>query len=273
VTYPAHEGIVIEKRGPVLRIRIDRPESLNAMTPDQFSFVGSICRLVERDDDVRVVVLSGSGDSFCAGADLKNVDLSASGGQVPAVTPDGNPFLPLLELSKPLIGAINGVAAGGGLGLALCCDMRVASERARFSVSFGRIGITANDTIAWLLPRIVGIAKSLELIYLSTPIDAAEAERIGLVSYVVPHSQLDRKVDELVTGFAAAPPFATRLSKRLVLDGLNRPYRDHVMSQEYASLANRMIADHDIKEGVAAFRESRPPRFEGNKAERRWANY
>jgi 2-(1,2-epoxy-1,2-dihydrophenyl)acetyl-CoA isomerase len=273
VQYPMMDGIEVELDGSVLTVRFARPDSYNAVTPDQCSFVGTLFRLAERDDDVRVVVLTGSGAAFCAGADLKNVDLSASGGQIPAVTAEGNPFLPLLELSKPLIGAVNGVAAGGGLGYALCCDLRVASERARFSVGFGRIGITANDTIAWLLPRIVGVAKALELIYLSRPIDAAESERIGLASYVVGHDQLDAKVKDLATAFAEGPPFATRLSKRLVLDGLNRSYRDHVMSQEYASLANRMIADHDIKEGAAAFKEKRPPRFRGMSAERRWSNY
>jgi 2-(1,2-epoxy-1,2-dihydrophenyl)acetyl-CoA isomerase len=248
VQYPTLKGIETELEGSVLTVRFARPESYNAVTPDQCSFVGTLFRLAERDEDVRVVVLTGSGAAFCAGADLKHVDLSAAGGQIPAVTAEG-------------------------LGYALCCDLRVASERARFSVGFGRIGITANDTIAWLLPRVVGVAKALELIYLSRPIDAMESERIGLVSYVVGHDLLETRAKEMAAAFAEGPPFATRLSKRLVLDGLNRSYRDHVMSQEYASLANRMIADHDIKEGAAAFMEKRPPRFRGVTVERRWSNY
>ena len=182
--------IAAERRNHILTITIDRPERLNAVTPDQVSHISTQCAEAERDDDVRVVVITGTGEGFCAGADISNVDLSAAGGQIPPIRTSGNVFLPLLELSKPLIGAINGVAAGGGLGLALCCDLRVASDRARFATAFGRIGLTANDAVAWLLPRIVGIAKALELIYVPGPIDAAEALRIGLVSYVVPPNEL-----------------------------------------------------------------------------------
>jgi 2-(1,2-epoxy-1,2-dihydrophenyl)acetyl-CoA isomerase len=243
------------------------------MTPNQMNYVGQLCAAAEHDDDVRAVVLTGTGDSFCAGADLGDVDLSAEGGQIPPVSMSRNLFLPLLQLSKPLIGAINGVAAGGGLGLALCCDLRLASDNARFSTSFSRIALTANDTVAWLLPRIVGIAKALELIYVSKPIDAAEAERIGLVSYVKPRDELDRAVAELTDAVLAGPPVALRFSKRLVIDGLDRSYRDHVLAQEYASLANRLIANHDIQEGVAAFKEKRAPEFQGNLMEARWDNY
>jgi 2-(1,2-epoxy-1,2-dihydrophenyl)acetyl-CoA isomerase len=172
-----------------------------------------------------------------------------------------------------LIGIVNGVAAGGGLGLALCCDIRVASARARFATSFTRIGITANDTVAYLLPRIVGVAKALELIYDPRAIDATEAERIGLVSYVTPSDQLDAFVDEFVGRIEAGPPAALRFSKRLVLDGLDRTYREHVLAQEYASLANRVVADHDTTEGVTAFKEKRPPNFKGITAKPRWDNY
>jgi 2-(1,2-epoxy-1,2-dihydrophenyl)acetyl-CoA isomerase len=256
-----------------MTIRIVRPERRNALTPDQFNQISEACGAAERDDDVRVVVIIGTDDAFCAGADLGDVDLSNSGGQIPAIVPFGNVFVPILDLSKPLIGAINGVAAGGGLGLALCCDIRIASDKARFAVGFTRIGITANDAVGWALPRVVGVAKALELIYLARPIDAAEAERIGLVSYVHPHDRFGDAVDELVASVAAAPPVGVRFSKRLVLDGLTRSYRDHVLAQEYASLANRVMADDDIKEGIAAFKEKRQPQFHGSKLQRRWQNY
>jgi 2-(1,2-epoxy-1,2-dihydrophenyl)acetyl-CoA isomerase len=149
----------------------------------------------------------------------------------------------------------------------------VAADTARFATAFSRIGITANDSVGWLLPRIVGVAKALELIWLGTPIDAGEAERIGLVSYVVGADDLDAKVDTMARAFADGPPIAMQLSKRLVRDGLNRSYREHVLAQEYASLANRTLAPGDIAEGVAAFAEKRPPLFEGFKGNRRWRNY
>jgi 2-(1,2-epoxy-1,2-dihydrophenyl)acetyl-CoA isomerase len=262
-----------ERRDHILTITIDRPERLNAVTPDQVNEISKLCAQAENDDDVRVVVLTGTGEGFCAGADMSGVDLSASGGQIPPIRTSGNVFVPILELTKPLIGAINGVAAGGGMALALCCDIRVASERARFATAFARIGLTANDTVAWLLPRIVGIAKALELIYSPGPIDAAEALRTGLVSYVVPPAELMTRSYELAERFAQAPPYAVRLSKTMVIDGLSRSYREHVLAQEYSSLANRMIANHDILEGAAAFREKRPPQFKGVTAPRRWQNY
>jgi 2-(1,2-epoxy-1,2-dihydrophenyl)acetyl-CoA isomerase len=267
------DGVEVALRDGALVVTIDRPARRNALTPDQVHHIGQVCAAAERDDAVRVVEIRGTGDSFCAGADLSDADLSASGGQIPPISMGRNLFLPILELSKPLVGVINGVAAGGGLGLALCCDIRIASERARFATAFTRIGITANDAVAYLLPRIVGIAKALELIYFGRPIDAAEAERIGLVSYVRPHDDLAAFADDFVERLLAGPPAALRFSKRLVLDGLDRTYREHVLAQEYASLANRVLADHDIQEGVAAFKEKREPRFQGIRATPRWQNY
>jgi len=273
VPFESIDGIDVTLRDHLLRIRLDRPEHLNAMTPDQMNHVSKLCAQAEDDDDVRVVLLTGTGEAFCAGADLSGVDLSASGGQIPPVSMSKNLFLALLELSKPLVGAVNGIAAGGGLGLALCCDIRLGSADARFATSFSRIGLTANDAVAWLLPRIVGIAKAIELIAFARPIDAREAERIGLISYRYANDEFDARVTEFVDALLAAPPVGLRFSKRLVMDGLNRSYREHVLAQEYATLANRTIADHDIQEGVAAFREKRAPDFSGNLMRPVWENY
>jgi 2-(1,2-epoxy-1,2-dihydrophenyl)acetyl-CoA isomerase len=267
------EGVEVTSRDHLLTIRLARPERRNAMTPDQMNYVGTLCREAEDDNDVRVVLLTGTGDAFCAGADLSGVDLSADGGQIPPVSMGRNLFLPMLELTKPLIGGINGVAAGGGLGLALCCDIRLGSEDARFATAFSRIALTANDAVGWLLPRIVGIAKAIELISIAKPIDATESERIGLLSYVYRREEFAEKVGEFVDAMLAGPPVGLRFSKRLVLDGLNRTYREHVLAQEYASLANRTIANHDIQEGVAAFKEKRTPEFQGNLMQSRWDNY
>lgn len=270
---PEIEGVDVTLENHLLTIRIARPERLNALTPDQMNFVSRACAAAEEDDDVRVVVIAGDEAAFCSGADLTDTDLSASGGQIPPISMGRNLFLSLLELSKPLIAAVEGVAAGGGLGLALCCDIRIASTRARFATSFGRIGITANDTVAWMLPRIVGTAKALELIYNPRPIDAHEAQRIGLVSYVYEQADFDDRFASFIAQLLEAPPVAVRFSKRLVIDGLDRSYREHVLAQEYASLANRVLADNDIAEGVNAFKEKRPPKFTGSHKQPRWQNY
>jgi enoyl-CoA hydratase/carnithine racemase len=273
VAFASIDGVEVTNRDHLLTIRLARPEKRNAMTPNHMNYLGQLCAAAEHDDDIRVVVITGVEDAFCAGADLGEADLSADGGQIPPVSMGRNLFLPMLELSKPFIGAINGVAAGGGLGVALCTDIRIASEDARFATSFSRIALTANDAVGYLLPRIVGVAKALELIYVGRPIGATEAERIGLVSYVHPRAEFDDKVGEFVEQLLAGPPMGLRFSKRLVLDGMDRSYREHVLAQEYASLANRVVANEDIEEGVAAFKEKRTPRFEGSKLQSRWDNY
>jgi enoyl-CoA hydratase/carnithine racemase len=273
MTLPSMDGIDTTLVDHVVTIRIDRPRRRNALTPDHFAHLAELFRAIEHDDEIRAVVVTGTADAFCAGADLGEADLSITGGQIPPYGPSGNVFVPIVESSKPLIGAINGVAAGGGLGLALCCDIRIAREDARFATAFGRIGLTANDAVAWALPRVVGTSRALELIYLGRPVDAAEAERIGLVSSVHPRGSFEQAVAELVDGIRAAPPVAVRLSKRLVLDGLQRGYREHVMAQEYASLANRMMANDDIAEGITAFLEKRPAMFKGSTLVRRWMAY
>jgi 2-(1,2-epoxy-1,2-dihydrophenyl)acetyl-CoA isomerase len=270
---PTIEGVDVTLENHLLTIRIARPERLNALTPDQMNYVSRVCAAAEEDNDVRVVAIAGNQHAFCSGADLTDTDLSAGGGQIPPVSMGRNLFLSLLELSKPLVAAVEGVAAGGGLGLALCCDIRIASTQARFATSFGRIGITANDTVAWLLPRIVGPAKALELIYNPRPIDAVEAERIGLVSYVYEQDQFEEHFASFTAQLLEAPPVAVRFSKRLVIDGLDRSYREHVLAQEYASLANRVLGDEDIAEGVNAFKEKRPPKFRGSQKLPRWQNY
>jgi 2-(1,2-epoxy-1,2-dihydrophenyl)acetyl-CoA isomerase len=127
--------------------------------------------------------------------------------------------------------------------------------------------------VGWLLPRIVGIAKALELIYDPRPIEAAEACRIGLVSDVLPHDDLLPRVAEMAARIAAGPPVAMRRSKVMVMDGLSRSDRDHVIAQECSALANRALANHDIEEEVAAFKQKRRPEFRGVIAERRWRGY
>jgi 2-(1,2-epoxy-1,2-dihydrophenyl)acetyl-CoA isomerase len=272
VEYPVCEGIETSVDDRILTIRFARPERQNSFTPTQGVFIGTVFGLAERDDDVRAIVLTGTGPWFSAGADLREVDISAAGSLVPPVASNENLFMPVVECSKPLIASVNGGCAGGGLGFALCCDLRIASSNATFATSFLRVGLTANDGVAYFLPRIVGVAKALELIYTPAPIGAAEAERIGLVSYVVEPDHLEARTRELALAFAATPPYSARLSKRMVIDGMTRTYREHVMAQEYASLANRFAANHDIEEGVAAFRQKRPADFRGTAGQRTFSD-
>lgn len=259
----AMEGIAISGPDAVMTITIDRPASRNGLTVEHMRYIGDVCTWAEDVDDVRCIVITGTDGVFCSGADLAGMDVTAPLGSPPVTVRSADLYGPLLDISKPTIAAVNGGAAGGGLGLALACDVRIASDRAKFATAFSRIGVPANDAVPWLLPRAVGLSRALELIYDTRAIEATEAHAVGLVSRVVPHDKLYAEVGELAIRFAAAPPYAVRFSKRLVLDGQTRSYRDFVMMQDYAQLANQTAAGHDIAEGVGAFLEKRAARFVG----------
>lgn len=247
----------------VAAITLDRPDFNNAVTPEMMRRLGALCDRCDADPGVRVVVLRGVGRWFCSGADMRSVDLSGRPGGDPPVDFRRDVYVPILRLNKPLIGCVNGAAAGGGLGLALACDLRLAADSAIFATSFTRIGIVAHDLVTWLLPRVVGIPKALELVYRPKPIDAAEALRIGLVSEVLPAAALDARVLDLAREIAGLAPRSVQASKRLILEAPYRSLEEHLMAQEYAALSNRMVAQHDIVEGTAAFAQKRKPVFRG----------
>jgi 2-(1,2-epoxy-1,2-dihydrophenyl)acetyl-CoA isomerase len=257
------EGIHVGLEDTVLTIRIDRPHVYNAITVPHLRYIGDACQWAEDAPEVRCIVITGTGSSFCSGADLQSIDLN-SVTDLPPVGPEAaDLYGPVMQVSKPTIAAVNGAAAGGGFGLTLCCDVRIAAERARFAPAFSRVGVPANDTVPWLLPRLIGLSRTLELLYDTRPVGAADALAMGLVSRVVPDDRLAAETAELAARFAAAPPYAVRLTKRLVLEGLTKSYREFVLLQDYANLANRVAAPGDIAEGVQAFADKRPPRFTG----------
>jgi 2-(1,2-epoxy-1,2-dihydrophenyl)acetyl-CoA isomerase len=209
-----------------------------------------------------VVILTGAGRAFCAGQDLKE-----------RLAPDAAPLdvevrerydpivLAIRRLPKPVIAAVNGVAAGAGAALAFACDLRIAAEEASFVLAFGRIGLVPDSGASWFLPRIVGAARAAELLYLPDPLPAAEALRIGLVSRVVPGEQLLTETEALARRLAAGAPLALALTKRALDRSLEvglAEALDHEASLQ--GIAGRS-ADH--AEGLAAFVEKRAPRFRG----------
>lgn len=255
----------------VATVTLDRPENRNAMSLNLMAEVMDALGRADRDRSVRVVIVTGAGDgAFCAGGDLRVLgdgDRAADAGPPTAyqrrawLKHNQQMILAVRATEKPVLAAVNGVAVGGGCDLALACDLRFASDRARFGEVFSKIGLFPGTGGTYLLPRVVGVAKALELIWTGDVIDAAEAERIGLVTAVVPHEQLMSTVEAFAGRLAAGPPLALSLAKSAVYRGLDL---DIAAAFDYAATAEAItLTSEDHTEGLAAFRERRTPTYRG----------
>ena len=259
---PSNE-VLVEIRDRVATITLNRPDVLNAVHREMFEEIRGAALDLDDDPDVGAIILTGAGRGFCSGVDVSGHDFGSSVDRTPTVYAyEGGPAA-IYNIRKPTIAAVGGPAVGVGMGMALACDIRIASEDARFTTGLARVGLPAVDGLGWTLPRLVGEAKALELIYTADMIGAGEAERIGLVSYVTPRGELAERAFDLARRFAEGPPFASYLSKFLVRKGANLDF-EHYLPHEYAaSLNNRFFAGHDITEAAQARKEKRKPAFRG----------
>ena len=261
----------------VATITFNRPEKLNAWTVVMEQEVRSAMEEADRDDNVRVVVLTGAGRGFCAGADmslLKNVAdrgvvkdvrdraLSREGQSNDARIDFQKKYSYFPAVGKPVIAAINGPVVGLGLVIALYCDLRWASDAARLSTTFARRGLIAEYGIAWMLPRLVGLPNALDLLLSARTIDAAEALRMGLVNLVIPQNIFSDKVSENARELASSvSPRSLRVIKRQVYDAMFQTLAEAFEASEREMLAS--LQSEDFKEGVAHYVEKRAPVFTG----------
>ena len=260
------EFLIYEQQGPLVTLTMNQPEKRNPLTGN--SAVGEFLAAIDRidgDDSVRCVILTANGPSFSAGGDIREMKRQAT----PEVTEmdirrdyrRGIQRLPLalFNLEVPVIAAVNGHAIGAGLDLACMCDLRIASEKARFAESFVKLGIIAGDGGAWLLPRIIGLSRASELAFTGDTIDAQQALDWNLVSRVVPHDRLMESARELAGRITANPSHSLRLTKRLIREGLHSRLDTVLeMASVFQAVAHK-TADHS--EAVDAFLEKRPPQF------------
>ena len=260
----------------VATVVLDRPEVKNALNRQLYGRLEEAFRAAHRDPEVRCVVLTGAGSAFCSGDDVREIMLG-EGTAAPASRPerpapavararDPKPkptpaALAILECDKPIIAAVNGAAVGWGMDLALFCDIRIASDRARFGELFIKRGLVSDVGGLWRLPNIVGPSKAAELLFTGDIIDAAEAARIGLVSRVVPHDDLMTTALDLAAKIAANPPIAMRYMKQGLRMSMHGDVRE--IGAYVTSSLQYLFTTNDHREGALSFVEKRQPHFDG----------
>jgi len=259
------EFVLFNKEGGIGTITLNRPDSMNALGGGMRQEILAAVETAVADPEVKVIVITGAGKAFCAGGDVKEF---VSGGTRAEATlsidqrPTRDRVVLLIQSTgKPVIASVNGVAAGGGCNLALACDMRILSDRARFGQTFVRRGIHPDWGGVWLLPRLVGYAKAAELIFSGEVIDAQEALRIGLANKVVPHEDLAAATKEFAGKFMKSAPIPVALAKK-ALQNFSR--FDLAQALDYERFANTICWNtEDRQEGMKSFVEKREAVFKG----------
>ncbi len=254
--------IETRREGAVAVVTLNRPEVYNAFSLAMIRELGAALRALTHDSAVGAIVLTGAGKAFCAGGDVAEMDANVhrAHDHFLDLTADHHAVVRLLvEGPKPVVCALNGVAAGGGFGLALCGDLRIASEQARFKPAYFRLGVAPDGGSTWLLPRLVGFTRAQELLFHDRVVSAQEALALGLVHEVVPAERLMPRALEEAQALARGPPFALAAAKRLLAATTSHDLAAQLALER--RLNSESGATADFAEGARAFREKREPVF------------
>jgi enoyl-CoA hydratase len=262
-------AVLYEVTDGVAEITLNRPENRNSMTPDVLAGLADAVARAKADPELRCAIVTGRGKSFCAGADFRSRGGAAPGGGEDSahVAPHERsyntyaPFLSLLDLEVPTIAAMNGHAIGGGLGLAIVCDLRVASIEGKYGANFVRLGLHPGMANTYILPRLMGVPDAVELLLTGRLVDGAEAVRRGLAHYAVAPDQVLAKARELAREIATAAPLAVRWTKRSIYQGL--AWDPKTAARLEGHVQSRTMETEDFREGTKALLEKREPRFRG----------
>ena len=253
----AYEDLLLEKKDGIATITLNAPDKMNALTTGMRKGILSVTDELAKDDEVKVVVVTGAGRGFCAGADLSGAGAEMSRYQRLEVLGPNYGAESFFKMDKPVIAAVNGAAAGAGFSLALSMDIRIASEKARFGAAFILRGLVPDCGITYWLPKAVGTSKAMELMLTGEMIDAAEALRLGIVSRVVPPDDLMNVTIELAARIAKQPPIPVELTKRIVYRTMADDIARHL---DLETWGQRICSGtEDSMEAIRAFLEKRPP--------------
>ncbi|MEV6156257.1 enoyl-CoA hydratase-related protein [Nonomuraea sp. NPDC052129] len=248
----------------VATITIDRPEAMNSLTAEVKAALLDALRRAAADPEVRAVLLTGSGRAFCAGQDLREHadNLEAGRGLADTVRAHYNPIVELITtMAKPVVAAVNGVAAGAGASLAFACDLRVASDKTKFAMAFAGVGLAPDSGASWTLARLVGLGRATELLLLGEPLGAARALELGVVTRVVPADDVLKTAHELAVRLAAGPTRAYAATKRALAYAATHSLPETLAVE--ADLQDECVATQDHLDATRAFLAKEPPTFHG----------
>lgn len=260
-------AVLYDVADQIATITLNRPENRNSMTPEVLDGLVNAVSQLRADADVRCVIVTGRGKSFCAGADFKSRANEPKQGD-PFVAPQDRfyatyaPFLSMLDIDVPTIAAMQGHAIGGGLGLGIVCDMRVANREARYGANFVRLGLHPGMATTYLLPRLMGVPRAVEFLLTGRIVSGAEAAEAGLVNYAVEAESVLGRAQELAREVAAAAPLAVRWTKHSIYEGLGWDPRS--AARREAHVQSRTAETDDAREGISALLGRREPKFQGS---------
>ena len=252
----------LQIEGSVAKVVLNRPEKLNALTDEMRALLLEHFTRLKYDDEVRAIIVTGAGTAFCSGADVGNMGQSDLRSRRQRIQRGAHSYIAMLHsIEKPVIAAVRGAAVGVGWSIAMACDLIVASETAKFSQIFRRIGLGPDGGAAWFLAQRIPMPLAKELIFSGRMIDAREALSMGLVNHVVPDNELMAKAEAMAADYAAGPTFALGLAKKLLHMAASTSLGEFLEMESLTQPQLQMSADH--AEGVAAFKEKRKARFVG----------
>ncbi|MCB9787015.1 MAG: enoyl-CoA hydratase/isomerase family protein [Deltaproteobacteria bacterium] len=264
MTQPA---VRYEAQGPIGVITLDRPDNRNSMTPELLSAFADAADAAIADANARVVIITGTGRCFSAGADFRSQIQASAGDEERTPQPHERsyamyrPFLRVLDIEVPVIGALNGHAIGGGFGLSLVCDLRVAERDSLYGANFAKLGLHSGMAISYLLPRLIGPARAAELLFTGRRITGAEAMELGLVNRVASGAAVWDEALAMARDIAASAPVAVRMMKRSLYTGLGWDVRRGALDEAFAQAVT--VDTEDAREGMAALLAKRSPEFRG----------